>query len=131
MNKSSPKKFLQEVQAEVEKKLHVNLYEHSENPIRFVGSFVLFGLLGTLFGGLLDRLIAHFQGTTTNKTSCAEYLLLNLILVGLLVYMLLRFKQVGLRFDDWMMGTFSGFIFALAFFNTQEKLSKNMQCLVL
>ena len=128
---TSPQKLIRTIETEVEKKLHVNLYEHSENPVKFIGSFVLFGLFGTLLGGLLDRVIVHFQGSKNSKIYCAEYLLLNLVLVGLLMYIVFTVKKAGLRFDDWMMGTFTGFIFALAFFNTQEKLSSNMQCLVL
>lgn len=114
----------------IENKLHINLYEHAYPLAGFVGTFVLFAALGTASGGLLDKLILQVQGTRTEKGSCAKYLFLNVVIDSIVFYALLTLKQTGMRFDDWLMGTFNGFIFALTLFNTQEQLSKNMKCLV-
>jgi hypothetical protein len=115
----------------IEKKLHVNLYEHKSSLVKFVGSFILFAALGTVAGGLLDRLIVRLQNNQTQKGSCAKFLFVNVFIDGLAFYLLFAIKYNGLQFDDWLMGTFDGFIFALALFNTQEKLTANMQCLVI
>lgn len=115
----------------IEAKLHINLYEHRYSLVRFVGTFVIFAALGTVSGGLLDKLMNRIQGTTTDKGSCAKFLFVNVVINGFSLYLLLTLKRTGLQFDDWLMGTFNGFIFALTLFNAQEKLTKNMQCLIL
>jgi hypothetical protein len=114
----------------IETKLHINLYEHRYSIAKFVGSFIVFAALGTVAGGLLDRLIVRVQSNQTEKVSCAKFLGLNLLIDGLAFYAILALKKNGIPFDDWLMGTFDGFIFALCLFNTQEKLTANMQCLV-
>lgn len=115
----------------IEAKLHINLYEHQYPLVAFVGSFVLFAAFGTLSGGLLDKVIVRIQGSKNDKRSCAAYLFVNVLIDGLAFYALFTLKRNGMRFDDWLMGTFNGFIFALTLFNAQEKLSQNVQCLVL
>ena len=113
----------------IETELHVNLYEHRENVVKFIGYFLVYALLGVFAGGLMDYLINKGQGSDTSKGSCFWWLVANLTLTGGLFFVLLLVKR-GIRFDDWMLGTFVGFIFSLCFFSAQGNLSKNMQCIL-
>ena len=118
----------EQLAAHIEEELHVNVYEHRENVVKFVGLFLIYGVAGVLIGGALDQLIRKAQGPSPGKGSCWAWLFGNLGITGLAFFAALLIKR-GVKFDDWLMGTFGGFIFALCFFTAQSNLSNNMQCI--
>ena len=122
--KLSHKKLAQHI----EKELHTNLYEHRESILKFVGYFVIYGILGVVLGGLLDYFVGKAQGTTPSKIVCGGWLVGLLAINAVVFYVLLLVKK-GIKFDDWMMSTFVGFVFSLCFFTAQSRLASNMQCI--
>ena len=114
--------------AELVTSLHTNEYEHRESLFKFVQIFFMFGFLGLLVGGFFDYAIRKIESDTTNKLECAGYLGIQFVLIAIFFYALLVLKK-GVAFDDWLMGTFAGSIFALSFFTVQQQLTNNMQCI--
>lgn len=109
-------------------KLHVNKYEHRDSIYKFMQVFFMSGFLGLFIGGLFDYIVRHAEGTEPSKPRCFGYLTLQFAFTGLFFYFALLYKR-GISFDDWMMSTFAGFIFALSFFTVQQTLTNNMLCL--
>ena len=62
---------------------------------------------------------------------CALLVILELFLIITIFYVLFKFVKYGkLFFDDWLWGTFSGFVFALTFFASTPSLAANISCAV-
>ena len=107
-----------------------NKYEHEWHPFTFSSRVVLWGVLGAVLGGATQKLFDVLQGDniqTQSKLKCSGYGVLYLIVLAVIFYVVLR--VVSRQFDDWMLGTISGFIFALSYFAAQTTLSQNIQCL--
>lgn len=120
----------QQLRSKIETELHTNLYEHRENIVRFLVVFLICGFLGLLLGGIFDYTINKFEGTETNRLKCAGWLTIQLLITGTSFYLAITLKRTGIPFDEWMMNTFAGFIFALSLFTVQHKFNENMQCLL-
>jgi hypothetical protein len=112
----------------IEEQMHINKYEH-QHFFKFMQSFFLYGFLGLFVGGLFDYGIRRAEGTETSKGKCLGFLSIQFGITGIFFYFALRWTKGILPFDDWMMGTFSGFIFSLSFFTVQQSLSNNMTCI--
>jgi drug/metabolite transporter (DMT)-like permease len=111
----------------IEEELHTNIYEHRESYEKFLLYFIGYGILGVALGGTLDYAIKKAQGPTPKRLSCFGWLLGNLLITATAFFVILKLKR-GVKFDDWMMATFAGFIFSLCYFTSQSNLSSNMQC---
>ena len=114
----------------IETEGHFNLYEHRESIFKFLGYFLFFALLGVGIGGLLDQLVKNVQKDNPPRWNCGVALLSQLLVVGLGFWFMLDKIKLKISFDDWMLATFSGFIFALTLFTSQTTLSSNIQCLI-
>lgn len=108
--------------------IHTNKFEHRQTLFKFVSSFVFYGFLGNLLGGLLNYCIVKIQGENPKKLNCAFTLLYSLGILGVIFFVALKVKK-GILFDDWLYDTFVGFIFAVTFFNAFQSLSENSICL--
>lgn len=121
-------KLSQHIEQEVEQKMHVNLYEHRENFFKFLINVTSYALLGVVAGGIVEKVSQNIQGDKDSRGDCALFLVGQLVFVSLLFFALLHVPFIYPVFDDWMMGTFAGFLFALTFFAAQPSLSTNMTC---
>ena len=108
--------------------LHVNRYEHKQNPLLFVSRIVGFGAFGAVFGALIEFLIRQIPNSERNKWACAGIFLLQLAIVA--VVGLGASYLYGQDIDDWVMATWVGLLFALTFFNAQPSLSSNITCVI-
>lgn len=121
----------------LEEHVHSNRFEHRQSLTRFLVNFFVYAFLGILLGGLIDRVVAKVRGDLNSKWRCLSALSAQLAVTGTAFYILVKLSETqnlnflfGLMFDDWMMGTWQGFIFALTFFGTQQSLTDNIQCVV-
>jgi hypothetical protein len=113
----------------VEHTPEVNLYEHKSKFSVFVGRILLWGLIGAVIGGVLERLILILQGKNREsqpRLKCLGFSVVSLLIIATTFYVTLRI--VSRTFDDWLMGTISGFTFALTFFDSFESLGDNVKC---
>lgn len=127
MDAVTHEQFVKEI---IEHTPEYNKYEHEWSPSRFVVRVVLWGILGSILGGATQKLFQFLQGDdiqTQPKWKCSGYGVLYLIVLGAIFYIVLRI--VSRQFDDWMLSTISGFIFALSYFAAQTTLNQNIQCL--
>lgn len=127
MEKSAHEEIVKEI---LEHTPEYNKYEHEWSLTRFASRVVLWGIVGSVVGGITQKLFQFLQGDDIqgqSKWKCAGYGVLYLIALAITFYVTLRL--VSRQFDDWMMSTISGFIFALSYFAAQTTLSKNIQCL--
>jgi hypothetical protein len=108
--------------------VHINKLEHKENYIQFTGSFLFYALLGIISGGLIDIVSKKARNNSNSKIKCIGILILQLSFVGSVFYLFMKVKfKSGISFDDWMMATWTGFIFSLAFFTSQRTISELIQ----
>jgi hypothetical protein len=118
----------------VEKKLHTNAYEHTD-ILLFYKNCLLSGFLGLLLGALIEQSIKTIEDHTAlkgqSRLECAGLLWIQLSFISFALYLgnSTPFIKKILYFDDWLMGTFAGFLFALTFINVQNRLSTNVTCL--
>jgi len=119
----------------VKKKLNTNDYEHSR-LWTFYKSCIVSGFLGLLLGsfieGTMKTIEEHSPIKPESRLGCASLLGIQLSLIALSLYIgnVAPFIRRVLYFDDWLMGTFAGFLFALCFINIQGRLNMNMTCVV-
>jgi len=108
--------------------VHTNKSEHTEGYLRFVFLFVSYALVGIISGALVDFVSKKARNNSNSKIKCFAILTVQLVVIGSVFFSLmqLRFKS-GIVFDDWMMATWSGFIFSLTFFTSQKSLSDLIQ----
>lgn len=118
----------------VQKKIHVNDYEH-QNILPFYKNCLLSGFLGLLVGATIEESVKLIEDHTSLKPDgrlkCAALLWIQLSIIALFLFVANGTPYVRriLYFDDWLMGTFSGFLFALTFISVQNRLSTNITCL--
>lgn len=116
------------LKANILNEVHTNKQEHKENYFQFVFYFIFYALLGIIAGALVDVASKKARNNSNSKAKCFGILLLQLLAIGTIVYVLMQFKfKSGISFDDWLMATWSGFIFSLAFFTTQKSISDLIQ----
>lgn len=114
-------------------KLHTNAYEH-RNVWSFYKSCLISGFLGLLIGGVIEETMKFVEDKTslkpTSRLYCGGLLWLQLSLIALALYIGNKapFVRKVLYFDDWLMGTFAGFLFALTFINVQNRLNTSTLC---
>ncbi len=108
--------------------LHTNLYEHRLSPPNFIVRVSLFGILGVLMGGLFNALLKYVDTESDNRWKCGGFAALQIGIVAALFWAISWF--LGPTIDDWVMATWSGFLFALTFFASQTHLNANIQCTV-
>lgn len=119
----------------VKRKLHTNDYEH-RNLWPFYKSCLVAGFLGLLVGSLIEGLMKNIEDHSPlkpdSRLGCASLLGIQLSFIALSLFAgnVAPFIRKVLYFDDWLMGTFAGFLFALCFINIQNRLSQNMTCVV-
>lgn len=106
-----------------------NLYEHEWSFRTFLFKVLLYGLLGAIAGGLTERVLLELQGedrTTQPRLKCAGFATLTLVIIAVLFYIVLR--VASRYFDDWLLSTISGFMFALTYFDALQALGDNINC---
>lgn len=117
---------------QVQKRLHTNAYEHSNIGL-YYRSCLISGFLGLLLGATIEQSIKIIEDHSigpTGRLNCGLLLFIQLSFIALALYIgnSSTFIRKILFFDDWLMGTFAGFLFALTFINVQNRLSTNMTC---
>lgn len=111
--------------------LHTNKSEHKEGYVKFVFLFVFFALVGIISGGLVDFVSKKARNNSTSKIKCFGILSAQLFVIGSVFFFLMQLRvKSGIVFDDWMMGTWSGFIFSLTFFTSQKSLSDLIEIVI-
>ena len=106
-----------------------NKYEHEWKFSTFFFRILLWGLFGAVLGGATQRMLLEIQGedvAAQSRWRCAGFATATLALVGVIFYILLRI--VSRTFDDWLLGTISGFAFSLPYFNALAILGENVNC---
>lgn len=87
---------------------------------------------GLLIGAVIEEAISTAQEHSGVKSrfKCGAFVILHLTVIALSLYIgnTHPFIRKYLFFDDWMMSTFAGFLFALTFINVQVSLNNNMTC---
>ena len=108
--------------------VHTNKLEHKEGYLQFVFLFVFYAFLGIISGAFVDIISKKARYNSTSKLKCFGILATQLLVIGSVFFLLMkiRFKS-GIIFDDWMMATWSGFVFSLTFFTSQKSLSELIQ----
>lgn len=106
-------------------KSETNYKEHSYPFLKFMGIMLLASSLGAVLGGIVEKAIGALQ-KDTNK-NCISFLMLHLTLIAFILYAAVHLYRY---FDDWLLATFAGFLFALTFFNVQDSISGNLHCIV-
>lgn len=109
---------------------HPNVNEHYNKPVKFIGLYIISGIIATILGGVIEKLVTYFQKDgelQPGKFNALFYLLLQLLLNGLAFYAMFRLitfsnKFGVITFDDWLSGTFQGIIFTTTFFSSQTNL---------
>lgn len=129
-----PKEEINYISEYVQKRLHTNAYEHSHFWI-FLRDNLFASLIGILLGGIIDQVLYHLQDITigfTNRVACATSVVINILIIIAFFFFINShpFIRRYLFFDDWLLGTFAGFLFGLTFFQTQEVLTQNIQCVI-
>jgi len=114
------------LEAKIEDKLHVNKSEHKETFIEFTSRFVFYALLGAALGGIADIASNKLRNKSNSKVRCGLILLLQLFVIGSIFFWLTR-ANFQIPFDDWLMETWTGFVFAITFFSSQKSLSDLIQ----
>jgi hypothetical protein len=118
----------------VKRKIHTNDYEHT-NIWAFYQAALASGFLGLLVGSAIEQFMKEIEKRSIKPDSrigCGLLLWIQLSIIALVLFIgnAAPFIRKILFFDDWLMGTFAGFLFALCFINIQNRLSQNMVCLV-
>ena len=122
------------VSKEVLKKTHINFYEH-KHFASFYWSCIQSSFMGLLLGAIIEEGITtfqdHFGADDKKRLKCGIFVLVQLTVIAVALYLgnTTPFVRRYLYFDDWLMSTFAGFLFALTFINVQTSLSNNMTCL--
>ena len=106
-----------------------DVYEHRKSLTLFLYYFMIASAVGLFSGALLDFAVTKARGEK-KRWKCALALTGQIVVVGVIFYILFKLSGPKLFFDDWMMNTFSGFIFALTFFGAQSSLSENISCVI-
>ena len=116
---------------QVMSKMHVNAYEHT-NFRYFYFSCLVSSFLGLFVGSIIEEAIVTIEGRfpATSRIRCGVLLVIQLSIIAMALHIgnTTPFIRRYLYFDDWLMGTFAGFLFALTFINVQSALSTHMTC---
>jgi hypothetical protein len=107
---------------------HTNKDEHKLHPFRFVARIAFFGLLGVITGGIVNWAVSLIPNDYTKQWTCAGILALQMIITAILFWG--ASFLLGATFDEWVMDTWAGFLFALTFFTAQAALSNNIDCVL-
>ena len=108
--------------------MHTNKSEHKEGYFQFVFLFVFYALVGIISGAIVDFVSKNARNNSNSKIKCFGILTVQLIVIGSVFFSLMKVQfRSGIVFDDWMMATWSGFIFSLTFFTSQKSLSDLIQ----
>lgn len=119
----------------VQQKLHTNLYEH-HHLMAFYKACLLSGFFGLLLGAAIEESIKFIENHTDlkprSRLQCGALLWIHLSVIAFVLYFgnSAPIVRKYMYFDDWLMGTFAGFLFALCFINIQNSLNTNMTCVV-
>ena len=107
-----------------------NDYEHKRDFITFIRHIFFYAILGFAFGSLVDLIFRNIRGTPNNRIKCFAVLCAWLLLICVIMYFSLKTSnnQNNLVLDDWVFGTYEGFLFAIGFFNSQTFLGDTAQC---
>ena len=106
----------------------VNAKEHSLNAITFVGRMLIYSIIGFVLGAIGEISTRWLQGDTLDKKwKCGGFALFQVALVAILLFILVSWRRY---FDDWLLSTFAGVFFSLMLFNSQERLSDNIKCVL-
>ncbi len=106
----------------------VNAAEHKLDALTFLVRMLAFSVIGFLLGAVGEIVTRYLQGDTgVNKWRCGGFALFQVSLVVLLLFFLVSLRRY---FDDWLLSTFAGVFFSLMLFNTQERLSDNLKCIL-
>lgn len=111
-----------------EEALHYNLYEHKLSPLQFILRVALFGILGVVLGGLINALMRVIHNGSSNRWVCSGFVAIQIVVIAALFA--IASLLIGSSIDDWVMATWTGFLFALTFFASQSTLNQNIQCAV-
>lgn len=103
----------------------INFNEHLSSYVSFVSWLSIAAFVGIVAGTLIDKFI------NVLSLDCTLLVIIELLLIITIFYVFFKFVKYGkLFFDDWLWGTFSGFMFALTFFASLPSLASNISCSV-
>ena len=106
----------------------VNAQEHTLSAVTFLGRMLMFSIIGFALGAVGEIVTRWLQGDREdNKWKCGGFALFQVSLVALLLFGLVSWRRY---FDDWLLSTFAGVFFSLMLFNSQERLSDNIKCIL-
>lgn len=106
----------------------VNAQEHKLGPVSFLAKMLFYSVIGFALGAVGEIVTRWLQGDRVeNKWKCSGFALFQVSLVVILLYVLVSFSRY---FDDWLLSTFAGVFFSLMLFNSQERLSDNLKCIL-
>ena len=106
----------------------VNAQEHKLGLVSFLVRMLFFSVIGCALGAVGEIITRWLQGDRVeNKWKCSGFALFQVSLVAILLYVLVSFRRY---FDDWLLSTFTGVFFSLMLFNSQERLSDNLKCIL-
>jgi hypothetical protein len=76
----------------------------------------------------LMRVVYNSAGNQSNHAKCMGFVSIQIVIIASLFWIVSVF--IGSTIDDWVMATWSGFLFALTFFASQVTLNQNIQCAI-
>jgi len=110
---------------------HPNAFEHSEQPIKFIGFVVLYGVIGSILGRVIDKTISKVQGETHTKIEMSLFFVAQMTLNALIIYIGFRTLRLNTLFlDDWLSSTFQGVLFVTMCFSVQDNFYANARLII-
>jgi hypothetical protein len=108
-----------------------NVQEHSISLPIFILKLLLYGFIGFISGSILNDIFTKIRLKTKHtRMRCFFILVLYISLVSLLLFYTLHNskRNQNIYLDDWVFGTYEGYVFAGAFISSQLFLGDTVQC---
>jgi hypothetical protein len=108
-----------------------NVQEHTISLQFFIVKLLFYGFIGFITGSILNDIFTKIRSKTKNtRLRCFSILVLYIFMISLLLYYTLhnskRYQNIYL--DDWVFGTYEGYVFAGAFISSQLFLGDTVSC---
>jgi len=112
-------------------KMDTNYFEHRRSFTTFTFFITLYAFIGFGLGTLLDIICRNVRGSPNNRLRCFGVLCLWILLISLGLYFTLKISNsYGIVIDNWIFGTYEGFVFFLSFLASQTFLGDTAQCAI-
>lgn len=110
-------------------KMDTNYFEHSRKFTTFAFFIALYAFIGFGVGTLLDVICRNIRGAPDNRLKCFVVICLWIMLIAVGLFLTLKLKNAYKTIlDDWVMGTYEGFVFFTSFLASQTFLGDTAQC---